>query len=626
MRADVAVITHKGLEELLESAGTIARWLSNFGLSVEVLYAARVGAGKHGKNFLRANYRAAIYLENRLASDTETAFNEAWSWVSYMPGDLPIAYFGPIPMGAQNLLPPDFPIIPFDYQNSSTYYQFPHFIRFESDTPKGRQLGTRMRFSDGRGAWGRTINYVWIGSKRTGTFRVYLNRLDSKREVVLRPDWQEMGLNPAQRDTIATGVRYHNRYFLPCLSFNYIGLPVAYTGGASPGDTFSPGLILWYLERVGVLPRWKMPVTYDIDHPLPGAESAQGSGMNLQQMRYVERQTMEWALGFARNTGLILQCGVLTGGRWRSAQNQHWHYRNQTADSAALHEMLLAEHTRRLPCCWHDHTFPVGRTGDYRRHTGGVYGVPATRPGFDWDYEGYPAETGKGIRNFTFSLTTRDAYRIHWEGSQLEMEAMGFPDTVCHHHCYLNMAGNEWGNLRFLDFLMDETSVRALRITSAQRLQEGERNPFTNADFRLLKYRQIELFETEGLDSGMRGLFNPGPATDINNSDINQRLRLGVLETESDRERKVRCRFLALYTDRAIRHYLYLNGILMSHGDFCHASNPQDPLAEFSRTGNWNGMKEMMTAVGEWYDILRNWLQPGSVSDVVAWRQKIRSL
>jgi hypothetical protein len=624
MRADIAVIICKSTAELEERAGAIRRWLRNFGITAEVLAATSVGAGKRGKGFLRAHYRAAIYLENRLASDTDTSFNEGWSWINYSFGDIPIGYFGPILTGANGVLPADFPIVPFNYENANTYYQFPHFIRFEADTPKGRQLGTRMRFSDGRGAWGRTVNYVWVGSRRTGTFRVFPNRLDVKREVVLRPDWQEMGFMPSRPEEIATGVRYYNRYFLPCLSFNGIGLPNPYTDGAAPGDTFCPGLVLWFLEQAGVLPRWKMPVTYDIDHPLPGLESAQGSGMNLQQIRYVDRCTMEWVLDFARRLGLIIQCGVLTGGRWRSAQNQHWYYRNQTPNAEALHRLLLDEHRRTFPCCWHDHTFPIGRTGDYRRHVGGYYGAPAAKPGFDWNYEGHSVESGTGVRNSSFRLTTRDAYRIHWEGSLMEMQGMGFPDIACCEQNYLNMAGNEWGNLRFLDFLMDETSVRALRITSTSRLQEGERNPFTRADYQLLKYRQIELFETEGLDSGMRGLFNPGEGTGLNDSDVNQRHRLGVLETDSNRERKVRARYLALHADWAIRHHLYLNGILMTHGDFCHAANPQDPLADFRSTGNWNGMKEIFTAIGEWYNLLDKWLQPGGVQDIIRWREKMR--
>lgn len=625
MRADIAIIIYRDLTQSNLRASSIVRWLQNFGLTAEVLPAQAVGAGSNGKAFLNTNYRAAVYLEERLADNTQTNFSEGWTWTHHAPGDIPIAYFGPIPVGQQAYLPNDFPIIPFNVGDPSTYYQFAHFPGYETDNPRGRQLGTRMKFYDDQRAWGRTVNYVWNGSGGfTGLFRVFLDRLDSEREAVIRPDWEEMGIQAPEPDNAAVGVRYFNRYFLPCLSFGGRGLPRDYAFGAAPGDSFVPGLVIWFLKQAGIQPVRRMNVTYDIDHPLPGTASAINGKYRVAEIRRIDRLTMEWVRDFAYSTGLILQCGVLTGGRWRWPDGQHWNYRHQTSDAKALDHLLRSEHRGIFPCCWHDHSFPVGYVGTYVRHKGGLYGFPKPFQGFNWNEDDSPAEPGRGARDKVFSLRTREAYRLHWEGNLLEMQAMGFPDMWCGDHRYLNLAGNEWGNTEFLDFLMEETPVRALRITSTAQMQSGLPNPFAQEDYRLLKYRAMELFETMGLDSGMRGLFNPGSNRSINDADVNSWHNLGVDAGKADRERQVRNRYLAMKADQAMAHYLYVNGVLMNHTDFCHAADPADPLANFHRTGNWNGMKEVMTAVGEWYSLLRGWLQPGGILQVVRWRERTR--
>lgn len=625
VRADIAIIIFKDLSQSRLRANSIVRWLQNFGLKGEVLPAQAVGAGISGKAYLNANYRAAIYLEERRADNPQTNYSEGWSWTAYSPGDIPIAYFGPIPSGQQTQLPFDFPIIPFNAADPSTYYQFLHFPGFEQENPRGRRLGTRMRFADHRLAWGRAINYVWdVGSNWVGLMRVNPERLDADREVVIRPYWKEMGIEAPEPDNVAIGVRYYNRYFLPCLSYAGRGLPRDYAFGASPGDSYVPGLVFWFLDRAGVQPVRRMAVTYDIDHPLPGTVSAEGKQLTLKETRHIDLLTMQWVREFARRTGLIFQCGLLTSGRWRWSDGQHWHYRNQTSDAAELDRLLRREHRGVFPCCWHDHSFPVGFEGRYTRHTGGRYGAPVRVEGFDLDEYGNRHPPGTGIVNRSFSLRTREAYRLHWEGNLLEMKALGFPDMWCGDQRYLNLAGNEWGNLAFLDFLMDETPVRALRITSTSQMQSGLPNPFAQEDYRLLKYRGIELFETMGLDGGMRGLFNPGSNRTINNADVNSWHDLGVNAGQDERDRPVRCCFLALKTDQAMAHYFYVNGVLMNHVDFCHAADPSDPLGDFGETGNWNGMKEVMTAVGEWYSLLENWLQPGGIGEVVRWREWMR--
>jgi len=216
VRADIAIIIYRDLAQSNLRANSIVRWLQNFGLKSEVLPAQSVGAGAGGKAYLNANYRAVIYLEERRADSTQTDYSEGWSWTACSPGDIPIAYFGPIPSGQQPQLPADFPVIPFNAADPSTYYQFFHFPGFEPEAPRGRQLGTRMRFADGRLAWGRTINYVWSASSNwAGLFRVNIERLDANREVVIRPYWKEMGIEAPEPDNVAIGVRYYNRYFYP---------------------------------------------------------------------------------------------------------------------------------------------------------------------------------------------------------------------------------------------------------------------------------------------------------------------------------------------------------------------------------------------------------------------------
>lgn len=642
----------------------IQRILQNFGINADTMYVGDIptlsGSGYGGRLNRILNwqstgtYQAIIHCENRLSSDTNGTFYDAYNWSKTSENvTLPIGYFGAPnkQIWTDGRLPADLGIVPFNDADPLTYYQLPGATDFEASNPRGRTFGTRLVFPNGRKAWGRTTNYIFgSGNNKPGFFKFIGSALTNDVQPVLHLDWTEIGVTPPGDhlgDYIyCAGIRYYNKYFLPALSYSGRGSPdnfrVTQANGYAGANTFNIWLVLWFLEQAGILPQYRMPVTYDIDHPIPGvASAAHRTELTQAEIDRIELETMTWLYGRAQAWNMPVRCGVTTG-VWRS-NSYHSGRRTSSQYSEQLHKLLVNAHVSGImPCCWHDHTYPNGRNdgSSYTRHTGGQYGVgnvvyslkrlynPSTGK-YEWQNDTQiwsAAEVNKTGTNA--HLTTRHAYRMHWEGSIKEMNDLGFPDGHCGREYYLNQAGNEYGNTGFLDFLLEETPVRALRVNDSTLSQYSLPQWQKGRDFRTLKYRgELELFLTAGMDGGMRGLWNPGSGADINDSDLNQWDNLGSTEGETNRDRRIRAKFLAYTTDLVLTQILFQGAVPYNHPDFCHSASATAPVSDYNETGNWNGLVECVRAVYEelCFGLLGNWFKPArSIWEIVEWRGRLK--
>jgi len=639
----------------------LQRMLQNFGIQADTFRTADIptlnGSGYAGrKNRIvdwqnTGYYQAIIHCENRLSSDTNGATGEydPYNWAKLSEGiTLPIGYFGAPnkQMWTDGRLPADLGIIAFNDADVATYFQIA--TDFESANPRGRTFGTRLVFPNGRKVWARVSNYIFgSGNNKPGFFLFSTAAQSENVQPVLTLDWTEIGVtNPGGTNIPVAGVRYHNRYFLPALSYTGRGSPdnfrITQGNGYAGANTFGIWMVLWFLEQVGILPQWQMPITYDIDHPIPGvASAAHRTDLQQWELDKIELETMTWLYEKATSWNMPVRCGVTTG-VWRSS-SYHSGLRTGSTYSEQLHQLLVRAHREGvLPCCWHDHTFPTGRNdgSSYTRHTGGslglgnavndvVYAYNSETGKYEWQVSGTQIWSDDEVNKTGTNahLTNRRAYRMHYEGSKMEMLQLGFPDEHCGNEKYLNQAGNEFGNTGFLDFLLEETPVRALRVNDSTLSQYSLPQWQKGRDFRTLRYRNLELFLTAGMDSGMRGLWNPGGAGDINDADINQWEDLGVPENAQNRDRRIRAMFLAYTTDLVMTQILFQSAIPYNHPDFCHSASAAAPVSLYSETGNWNGLVECVRAVYEelCFGLLSTWFKPAqSVWEIVEWRERLR--
>ncbi|MCW5933971.1 MAG: hypothetical protein KIT45_06675 [Fimbriimonadia bacterium] len=257
----------------------------------------------------------------------------------------------------------------------------------ETSGYRARLAGTRVQLHDGKYLWCRAFS--WRNGTNFGAMRVNPANLDSDREVLLRPVIDGVTV-PSEA---ALGVRYFNRYFLPC------------TGTASNAAICRPqhetsydwlqsaGLhwVWYFLGLAGVSPSFRLAVAMEHDHPIDDntAVFAGTLAEQRERRRVTELASYEWLRGWCSEHGMPVQLGVNTGGRSRpryvsSDAKTHWQAmydddanNTQTArDAAVALNTLLSDNMSNLPCNAHDHTREMGfYYGDYPRHTGGNYGI-----------------------------------------------------------------------------------------------------------------------------------------------------------------------------------------------------------------------------------------------------------
>ncbi|MEN3000439.1 MAG: hypothetical protein ABDI19_01200 [Armatimonadota bacterium] len=427
---------------------------------------------------------------------------------------------------------------------------------------------TDPKFTGRRAIWTQSGTRVHVESFVAWISGVYHGlRVDESNphlQVLLRPDPE---LHP--QATHVYIARWHNRYFLPTLG----------------SITTSPWLVPWIMVNEEADPAWSRPLSMDIDHICNhGAPNAPGWNYDI----YL--QMVRWLRTFCHNTGLVVQCGCTTSALSNLGSTSTYLHRNarsMNSQLAQIHQILLEEQDGCFPCCWHDHFWQVESTVGYANAT-------------TWTN---PYGT---FREFNSPA----AFRAHWRGTLDEMRQMGFATSWCNRHRYLNFANNQFTD-RYLRFLREETPVRAVRSSTGSCIgAPGVRimapTPFLRHP--LERRYGIELFDTHDPLFSNNISYGTQPADRVT---IALADGFGVPGESAD---ILFARVLAL---RLVRDGLLRwlrGGAIIYHHNY-------EMSYEWPPAAAWVYME-----LDAWRRVLTPWLTFGSVSDLVAWRNRVRSM
>ncbi len=469
------------------------------------------------------------------------------SWVNYSSGDKPIYFCGyHVPQGT-------------------------------ADTSGTGVLGTvaidgsptDFRLIGRRAVWTQTGTRVHVASHYRRVNNVLhalqVDPNNTNLQVLLRPDTD---LHPnAQHVYIA---RWHNRYFVPAIG---------------PSASMSAWLLPWIMVNEEVTPEWIRPWTADIDHILNyGAPNAPGWSYDI----YL--QSLQWMRTFCQNTGLVIQCGCTTSANSNlgpTSQFLHRVARNLNSQLVQMHQILIAEHHGCFPVCWHDHWWLVEETLGFANTQGwmNAYGI---------------------YRDFSSPAS----YRAHWRGTLDEMRAMGFSDSWCGRHRYLNFANNQFTD-RYLRFLREETPVRAVRFLSGscyfgRNTRVMATNPFSRNP--LDRRYGIELIDSyDPLWSGnINYATQPADRTTIALAD-------GYGTQGEDPEllfaRVLGHRFGYIMWQK----WLHMGADLYFHNYEMSFESPSVGVRVYQELNTWR-------------QILAGWVNLGSITDIITWRNRVRNI
>lgn len=361
--------------------------------------------------------------------------------------------------------------------------------------------------------------------------------------------------------------RWHNRYFVPSVSGNFWR---------------SPWLIPWIMVNEDADPEWSRPWSGDIDHVV--AVSA-AIGINFDY--YL--QSVQWLRSFCQQTGLVVQCGATTSAL--SQINPNWSFlhrnaRNYNAQMQQIHQIIVAEQHRCFPVCLHDHAWTIEDT----RGSGRV--TTFTNP-----YGTYR------------ELSSPAAFRAHWKGSQDEMRQMGFTDGHCGAHRYMNLAMNQFSD-RYLRFLRDETPVRAVRMWAGSCMATQHTRMMAPAPFsRNPLERRYGVEIVDSYDT----MFTDLDATRVVMNRQNIAIHGGYGTASDDPAliwaRSMGHRFGELMWEKWLR-----NGSLHYHHELELSTEYPSPAMD--------AYVEMRA----WRQLLAGWIHLGSITDIITWRNRVRSM
>ncbi len=470
-----------------------------------------------------------------------------FSWVNYSSGDKPIYFCGyHVPQGTAGT--PGTGVL--------------GTVAIDGSPTDIRRIGRRA-------VWTQTGTRVHVASHYRRVSSVYhalqVDPSNPDLQVLLRPDTD---LHPnAQHVYIA---RWHNRYFVPTM------------GSAI---NVSAWLLPWIMVNEAVTPEWIRPWTADIDHVLNyGAPNAPGWSYDL----YL--QSLQWMRTFCQNTGLVIQCGCTTNANSNLGPTHpflHRVARNLNAQLAQMHQILLEEQHGCFPCCWHDHRWLVEETIGY-----------AGAQSWTNAYGSY--------RDFA----SPSAYRAHWRGNLDEMREMGFSDSWCGRHRYLNFANNQFTD-RYLRFLREETPVRAVRYLtgschSGRSTRVMSTTPYSRNPFE--KRYGIEIIDS----------FDP--------------LFVGSIDYATQPANRETIAISAGYGTAGESPELLFARLLgnefgnslwsrwLSRGVVLYFHN-------YEMSYEWPSPAVLIyQELNTWRQILAGWFHLGSVSDVVTWRNRVRAV
>ncbi len=427
---------------------------------------------------------------------------------------------------------------------------------------------TDIKMIGRRAVWTQTGTRVIVESFTARVNNIYhalsVDEANPNLQVLLRPDAE---LHPQASHVYIA--RWYNRYFVPTLGYLVT----------------SPWLIPWIMVNEEADPAWSRPLSMDIDHICTwGAPNAPGWSYDI----YL--QSVEWIRAFCQTTGLVVQCGCTTSALSDlGATNPYLHRnaRNYNSQLAQIHQILLQEQDGCFPCCWHDHYWQIESTlgfGNARAWTN-PYG---------------------SFRE----MSSPAAFRAHWKGTLDEMRQMGFATSWCNRHRYLNFANNQFTD-RYLRFLRAETPVRVVRawvsscvVAPGARLMAHTpylRNP-------LERRYGIELVDA----------YDPLYSDNVNYAtQPADRATLALAEGYGTSGESVDLMFTRMLGARLIRDGL--NKWLRGGGIIYHHN--------YEMSYEWPSVAVYVyQALDAWRRVLTPWLTFGSVSDLVAWRNRVRSL
>lgn len=475
-----------------------------------------------------------------------TSSQPVFSWVNYSTGDKPIYFCG---------------------------YQVPQGT---AGTPATGVLGlvaldgnpTSTKLAGRRAVWTQTGTKVhvssWIGTVSGVVSALRVDTSNPNLQVILRPD---PDLHPtAQYVYIA---RWHNRYFLP-------------TVGSLLNA--SPWLVPWIMVNEDASPEWSRPWTADIDHVLNyGAPNAPGWSYDI----YL--QSLQWMRTFCHNTGLVIQCGCTTNANSNLGPTHpflHRVARTLNSQLAQMHQILLQEQAGHFPCCWHDHRWLVEETLGYAN-----------------------AQSWTNAYGTFYDFASPAAYRAHWRGNLDEMRGMGFSDSWCGRHRYLNFANNQFTD-RYLRFLREETPVRAVRFLSGSCYSgRSTRVMSTNPYSRNPLDRRYDIELMDSYDPLWSGNIEYGTqAADR----VTIALADGYGTTGEDPDLLFARVMGYRFGEIMWRTWLQRGGVIYHHNYEMSYEWPSTAVRVYQELGAWR-------------QVLAGWVSLGSVSDVIAWRNRARA-
>ncbi|MCS7066101.1 MAG: hypothetical protein NZL85_07490, partial [Fimbriimonadales bacterium] len=202
------------------------------------------------------------------------------------------------------------------------------------------------------------------------------------------------------------------------------------------------------------------------------------------------------------------------------------------------------------------------------------------------------------------------AFRAHWKGTLDEMRQMGFATSWCNRHRYLNFANNQFSD-RYLRFLREETPVRAVRVYASSCVQApGVRFmvPFPYFRHPLGRYYGIELIDA----------YDPlfSASIDYATQPAN-RVTIAVADGFGNANESPDILFARVLGLRLIREGL---GKWLRAGAIIYYHN-------YEMSYEWPSAAVLVCMeLDAWRRVLTPWVTFGSVSDIVAWRNRVRSM
>lgn len=290
-------------------------------------------------------------------------------------------------------------------------------------------------------------------------------------------------------------------------------------------------------------------------------------------------------------------------------------------------------------CCVARHVLPTGAAGADARET-----VIGSETFTEWGFTGRTSGTGATIA--TMPMQNVHAARMVMESEMLEMRAMGFPDGHCGEHRYTNTAANNAGGIAWWQ-AGKEMGLRALRSSYCCNEHSTPSTPGANNQtvpptrvwegFHLLPLDTLDIASSG--ESSTWGLYDPNAGAsgrhavgwfglDSASSDIAGQWTTNRQAASWRAHRRALCRLTGIWLSINAVHLgaAYVHPAWVWYG--CSVSQPVarfdgENLLNVNGQPHWNPTVELMENMRVIVRVLSDYLQFGSVSDLIAVREKV---